>query len=564
MAWDSCRKEVEGSGDKMCDVDACAKAQGGVDRRCHTMKWPAGTPFGIYLPDGSLCFCCCSCLAYDTPIETTPGKFKAVQDFIPNDEVRACGLDLQWKPARIDWSSGLERLDGKTMMILVRYQTPAGIQSIIATDDHVFLTYDKKLVTAGVIHPNDKLMGANGQACNVIEAHSVTNYTGGVHSISTGPYAGNVTGHLLNANGIVVADQTIKVALFANQIAANLLVPDLDQRPRVGSDEYLASVPASAKALLEAPDDWPAGVSLVVKQSLINPPPKADTFFTPDQARLLQAVKTPRRDFDSNAAIQQMGYVFAQFKAFYPDVLFVLDWGNDVPNAYAFRNYGETYIVLNGGLARIFLLSNTGIAFVLSHLLARLGLDATSGGQGTSCVGVADYEAFGNCFMQVYNPMQFPTLVPEAYKQMQALFTLIKDDKPQPLDPCKNPGLDCRLIAIWAGATLDPLPPCADPEAEGFQLLSAIVVGGGIDVTFNKPVDAASAGTPGNYTLDPDAEITAAEVDAVDPAQVHLKVDVARLIIYVLTVENVTSNADVPLEPGKNTTTVISTILRRQ
>jgi hypothetical protein len=559
MAWDSCRVEVERSGDKMCNVNDCAKAQAGIDHRCHDKGWPAGTPFGIYHDDGSLCFCCCSCLAYNTPIETTPGHFKAIQDFIPGDEVRACGLDLQWKPARIDWSSGVEKIDGKTLMIMIRYQTAAGDQTIIATDDHVFLTYDKKLVPAGVIHPNDKLMGADGKPITLIDAHPVTNYTGGVHNVSTGPYKNDVTGHLLNANGLVVADQTIKIALFTRQVAANMLVADLDTRPRVGSEEYLATVSAQAKALLTTPDDWPPGVTLVVPQALFNIPPKSDAYFTAYQARSLRAAKTPRRAIDNNAAVQQMGYLFAQFKAFYPQVLFVLDWGNEVPNAYAFKSFGETFVVLNGGLARILLLSNTGLALVLSHLLARLRLDETSGGQGTSCVGIADYDSFGSFFTRVYDPLQFPALVPQAYKEIKAVFALIKPDPSEIVqNPCKNPELDCRLKAIWAGATLDPLPSCADPTAEGFQLLSAVAGSGGIDVTFNNPVDADSAVTPSNYTLSPEAAITAAVVDPANAAKVRLTVDVKPLGIYVLTVQNVTSDSDVPLEPGRNSVTITS------
>ena len=559
MAWDSCRAEVEKTGDKMCNVNDCAKAQAGIDHRCHDKGWPAGTPFGIYHDDGTLCFCCCSCLAYDTPIETSPGHFKAVQDFIPGDEVRACGLDLVWRPAKIDWSSGVPLLDGKTMMIMVRYKTGAGDQSVIATDDHVFLTYDKKLVPAGVIHTNDKLMGADGQPVEVIDAHPVTNYTGGVHNISTGPYNGDINGHLINANGLVIADQAVKVASFTGAVAANMMVADLATRPRVGSAEYLASVPASAKALLTKPEDWPDGVQLIIEESLFRIPAKADRFFTEEQAKILQGIDTPRRPIDSNVALQQMGYLFAQFKAFYGTMLFVLDWGNPVPNAYAFQNYGQTFVVLNGGLARILLLSNTGLALVLSDMLARLQLDNTSGGQGTSCVGVADYYAFGSFFTRVYDPLQFPTLVPQAYKEITALFALF-DTVPTPIktpvDRCKNPGLPCRLEAIWAGATLDPLPVCADPDAEGFQLLSAATSAAGLIATFNGPVTASSAETVANYTLKPAAAITAAAVNATDPAKVELTATLKPKIMYRLTVKNVTSDKGVPLEPGHNSVPV--------
>lgn len=553
MAWDSCRQEVEKSGDKMCDVNKCAAVQAGVDHRCHDKGWPAGTPFGIYSDSGELCFCCCSCLAYGTPIETTVGSYKAIQDLIPGDEIRVSDLNGNWATGHVDWSSGISTLDSKTMMIMIRYNAGAGEQTVIATDDHVFLTYDKKLVPAGVIHPTDKLMGANGSPVEVLEAHPVDNYTGGVHNISTGPFSGDVNGHLINANGLVIADQSIKVAAMTNALADGLLVEGHLERPRVGTEAYYASVSEAAKQMLTQPESWPAGVALVTERPLFNIPPKADSFLTDAQARLLRAANTPRRPVDSNAAIDQVGRALTYFRGFYPDMLFVLDWGNPAPNGWAFRSFGETWVVLSGSLARIALLSNNGVSAVLSHLIARLRLDATSGGQGTSCVGLADYEAFGGVFTAVYDPLQFPTLVPAAFKEIKALFGLIHETSEVAHSACKNPTLDCRLAALWAGATLDPLPSCADPDAEGFQLLAAEAGTEEILVTFNNPVDPDSAGAAANYTLsDPNVEVRSATVDAANPAKVRLAAVVPAKTVLALTVANVTSSDDVPLEPGHN------------
>lgn len=58
MKWDNCRESVEQHAMKMCDQDLCEEVQGQIDQRSHNIKYPAGKPFGIHLPDGDMCYCC--------------------------------------------------------------------------------------------------------------------------------------------------------------------------------------------------------------------------------------------------------------------------------------------------------------------------------------------------------------------------------------------------------------------------------------------------------------------------------------------------------------------------
>jgi len=222
MSWDSCREKVVRAGDKMCEQGECEKLQKAIDRACHDRSWPPATPVAIYNQDGTLCYCCCTGTAHVGPVEESPGRFKAVQDFIPGDEVRACGLDLVWRAAKVDWSSGVSLLDGKTTMIEVRFRMDECDRSLIVADDHLFLTYDRMFAPAGALHRGDTLMGADGQPVGVIDAHPAMNHGCGTHNISTGPFTGDVEGHLINASGIVIADQAVKVASFTGALAAHL------------------------------------------------------------------------------------------------------------------------------------------------------------------------------------------------------------------------------------------------------------------------------------------------------------------------------------------------------
>ncbi len=371
MAWDSCRAEVENDGDKMCDVNKCAESQAGVDKRCHQYGWPAGHPFGIYLPDGTMCYCCCSCFAYGTPIQVTPGSFKEIQDFVPGDPVLAAGGDLNWKTYHVDLSSGVGPSEVELFMIYIRYGNPGEEElEIIVTEDHLFLMQGGDLLPASALKTGDQMTRPDGSSVVVNQAYLGT-YKGGVHHISTGKFDGSLEGHLLNSNDVVTADMSVKLEFQTDSLDRKHLVKDLDKRVKVGSDEYIEKYyDAEAKTFMASPHEWPEGFTVIVRQNLINVPDNAYSYITAGQARNVMDSDADRRDFDSNAAINKIQYVFGQFKSFYPDAIYLLDWNNPVPNGYAFNAYNQDMIVLTGGLVRLFALNNEGFALIISHLLS--------------------------------------------------------------------------------------------------------------------------------------------------------------------------------------------------
>jgi hypothetical protein len=540
MAWDSCRAEVEGTGDKMCNVNECAKAQSGIDHRCHSQKWPAGYPFAIYHDDGSLCFCCCSCFQYNTPIKV-PGGVKMIQDFVPGDPVLAAGLSLQWKEAHVDLSSGIEPNPTGAWMTLVRWGTNEASEQLTVTDDHLFLLANKTLMPASALKAGDLLMRPDGSTVAVLDAHEVFS-TNGVHHISTGPWNGNIDGHLLDSNNVVTTDMVVKVAALTGGLPGQHLHADLPHRHKVGSAEYEASYSESSRLFRSDPTQWPMGTIIVPKQALVVIPKSAAGYLTEHQARWLAIAKTPRRDYDSSAAIESVRYVFAQLKVKFSKPTFLLDWANSHPNAYAFSYFNQDFVVVTGGLARIALLQNQGIAMICCQLLARL--------YGTNpCVGPADYAAVDN-FAGLYQAIQFPDQLPKALAQLAKLFALIKWD--DSADRCKEPTPTCRVATYWAGANLDPLPRCADPGAEDFGIISVAATTVDIVVEYNDPVDTFTATAINNYALTPAATITKAEMDADSETRVRLAVDLIAGTGYRLDAVHILSANDEPIDPSRS------------
>jgi len=562
MAWDSCRKEVESTGDQMCDVNMCAQSQAGIDRRCHQKGWPAGTPFGVWYQDQSgqyrLCFCCCSCFAYNTPIQVSSGTFKAIQDFVPGDPVYAAGPDLKWKTYNVDLSSGIEPTDVELFMVYVQYGNPGEeALDMIVTEDHLFLMQGGTLAPASALKPGDQLTRPDGTAAAVIQAY-LGQYKGGVHHISTGDFNGSLDGHLLNSNNVVTTDMSVKLDFQTGSLDRKFLVKDLDKRVKVGSDEYMERYyDDAAKTFMASPTQWPEDFTIVVRKNLINVPDTAFAFITGGQARNIMDSDAPRRDFDSNAAISKVLYVFSQFEGFFPQPKYLMDWNNPLPNGYAFNYYNQDVILLTGGLLRLLALNNEGYALVICHLLARLfGVPDTY--PQLKCVGPGDYEGISTYFTQVYQAQQFPTQFPKALEQIGNFFDLMSEKfrKADPDDKCDRPSTKCRIETYKSAAAVRPLPRCANPGSAPFHLTGAEPdeEGTTVTVTFSEAVDPPTAETRGNYKLKPLARIVQAKVNPENPFEVKLTARIRKDRLYVLTVSGVESEFNDPLVPDPGQT----------
>ena len=157
-----------------------------------------------------MCFCCCSCLAFGTPIATPDGA-KAIELFNIGDSVSVGSWDkskLGWANGSVKFSSGTDPGSVNTMIFIAFGEG----RQIIATADNLFLMSDGKLKRADRLVPGkDQILTADGSGLGVTAVVS-GQWSKGLHHIATGlEFTGSLDGHLINANGIVTGDYCLQI-----------------------------------------------------------------------------------------------------------------------------------------------------------------------------------------------------------------------------------------------------------------------------------------------------------------------------------------------------------------
>jgi hypothetical protein len=438
-------------------------------------------------------------------------------------------------------------------MVSLQYQSGEELpQLLICTEDQLLLNVDKLLVPAGVIRGGDKLITASGDEVTVLFAVS-GDYQGGVHHISVGTFDNStIEGHLLNTNGIVSADFSVQLSNITGEIDPALMIADLNTRLKVGTEEYEKQYSNSRAAEFVAdPKQWPQGFTAINRTSLVNIPPGAYGYLTDEQSQELLDSDAPKRDYTSQTAIYYVDFLFQQFQGFFPDTVYILDWDNPRPNAYSWLQSRQRFIVMTGGLARLYALNLEGMAMIISHHLATFYGKDMPNGIGVECVGPADYYGLQNIYRYVWRENYFRNSFPLAYQQVEKMFSYITHSSGG-TDKCNNPGLDCRLLTLQAAAASAVVPPCADPtHMNDFQVVEAVPSSGEVRVVFNHNLNVDTAETKENYTISPTVEVQSAVLDTGDAVILSAAIDPG--VAYTLTVENVLSADGELLMEGGNT-----------
>ena len=552
-----CLDEVERLGAELCDwASHCALIQSEIDTYCSGTDKIPGTPVPQVV-DGKLCYCCCSCFAYDTPIETAQGIYTFIQDIQEGDTVLTTGLDLKWKETKVLYSSGLGPDLHFPFMYYLIYQMEGEElpRDMIVTADHLFLmaSEQKGLKPVQNLIPGDKLCQANGGVAEVVFC-LVAGYTGGVHHIHTGPFDGvNLDGHLLNANGVVCSDYMVQLSFFSNQLDASFVESTVAQGNslEVGTAEYNAQYSCrEAEEFLASPHLWPKGVKLNQRTPLINVPLMAASFLTKAQAEDIQA-NGEFVGYGNPLSLDTIKYLFQIYQgfSFSNGIQFLTDWDNDLPNAYTWEKSGQKIVLVTGGLLRTRVVNRDGLALILAHLLAVIN--------GKKCVGEADYAAT-IYLREVWNNDLYASVCLSAIEEMKKLFVYVSEEnaRENPDNICAQPSLYCRVKTFESGLSFMGIPDCAisSPrtlEVEGAQSSQSL---SSVMVSFNQALNPPTAETASNYYIEPNAEVIAAELLPTDSQRVRLLVK--GLMVnsnYVLTVSNVISWLNAPLDPEKNT-----------
>jgi hypothetical protein len=516
--------------------------------------YAGNSPVPVYKDSGGICYCCCSCFAWHTPIAVPDGDPKPIQTFVVGDNVLAAGADLKWTPYEVEFSDGIPPGPdyGKTMFSIY-YQLPEGVSSLIVTADHVFLLSDGKLRRSEFLIPGkDSLMSADGKPVPVLSIE-VGGWFGGVHHIATsGDPATSVEGHLLNSKGIVTGDWALQIA-------------DIEGGAVAGGEAETGPVPAATAEFVQAHGlegdifrhsapgaEWEHARHLQFKpygkaDSLV--PEEAMHFISRKQAE--DVYKNSAQAPVSSIAGQDMAnYLFRLFQGFYPDVNFRLEWGEVMPNAFSWFSYDVPFVVINGGLVRTKGVDYNTLALIIGHELGHLYGGAPLSGDGVySCEGQADYAATIGVLRGVYYVTEYYKVASAGVKGVENFFNYIDpiNRKGVPGQTCDGLSTDCRLQAFRAGLNTQNLPECAGgPKITYLTLTAAIATMGedglaAIELTFDAPLDAASASHPENYAFDPKSEVLSATPVSSDPGAVTLTSKLDADSPYQVSAQNIMS-----------------------
>lgn len=574
-----------GAGARICDdpYTHCEDTEDYTHKVCKCQppfEVPGDCPYSANSPIPSydnkgMCYCCCSCFAFGTLIAVDNSHYKAVEEFVPGDLVLAASVDpatqgLSWKMMPVEFSQGTGDLAKQSLMVMVVFQ-PEGKEEdyLIVTKNQLFYMPDGILKRADTLVPGlDVLLMADGSKAPVTGLSTGT-FQKGVHHIATSlTPAASVDGHLINAKGVVCGDYALQISdIGRGDMAAEQALPVFGTKAYLERySEYLtgdnfravSAGAVGANKMLEKPAG--AFVHLTGKgESGI--PDDAQYFFSKKQAYdIYNNPEATRQPPSSNVGVDMTNYLFKVYKGFYPDIHFNLDLENESINAYSFREHGLKIVEVAAGLIHLDAVQFESLAVIIAHEIGHLNGGEPLNPAGYSCEGQADYVGVGAVIRTVWYGKFFGEIMEPALEQLAAIFDLIVpeiDRQGIPGNTCMHISTDCRMEAMTAAMRSMPLPECAGgPKKPFLEVTGAEAVSDKeVVVSFNAPVDKATAEEKKNYILKPYAPVTSAVVDEDEPAKVHLTVALEADTLYNLKVVNLLSADGHPLITSKSTAT---------
>lgn len=460
---------------RQCQASHCGGADAEINEICKGEGWPVGHPVLTRDSIGP-CTCTCSCLALGTPVEARPGLFRAVEEFAVGDEVLAAGQDLKWQPVKVAFSQGTTGNSRQPFSVFLTY----GDRALIVTADHLFLMSDGTLKRADRLATTDSLALAAGGAVRVSDVR-IGDYYGGFHHVatSTSPPTHGLANHLLNTNGVVSADYAVQLfhSEGANATGATAAMLSL---PIVGTPEHDAKYPKPARQDKFLSRDLvvsegntearstitslalPAGVNAIfvpAEKAGVQIPASAHPFLSEQDSKKLSTA--PKRAFSDPLAQQWANYLSQFYGAFYPDVVYHVDWYNNTVNAYAWVEGGVRHVALLGGLIRTEALELEGIALILAHELGHHYGGAPTYPDGLSCEGQADFFGARNVMRKVWFGESYLSTMTKAITQLENFFGFAPGLVGAPAAGCTHPPGSCRIDTYNRAVELKPKPDCA-------------------------------------------------------------------------------------------------------
>jgi hypothetical protein len=310
-------------------------------------------------------------------------------------------------------------------------------------------------------------------------------YYGGFHHIatSTSDPGEDLTGHLLDTNGVVSADYAVQLYHKTGELKNAAIDPSYDELPVVGSPAYVAAY-GSPKEL--APDQSlgfgrvvgaqetglefgfasATPVNAFVPARPIAVPEKAVSFISEDDAKTI-AARAPMRAFTDPLAQYWAEQLAIYYKYFYDEISFTVDWPSDDVNAYAWiEDDGLRRVDMKSGLVRTEALKVEALALIFAHEIGHHygGPPLYPTGDHLSCEGQADFFGARNVMRRVWFGEFYITMMDQAIAQIEDFFGFVPmngDCSASLLAGCSHPTGTCRIETYKAAVALLPKPACA-------------------------------------------------------------------------------------------------------
>ena len=420
-------------------------------------------------------------------------------------------------------------------------------RDLLVTADHLFLMHSsKQLKKVQHLIPGNKLMAADGSVAEV-QFIAFGEYETAIQSINMqGEFNGkDLTGHLINANGVVSTDYSVQAYYETNNLDDNIRFSFSNEATifDVGTPEYSEQFPSTLRdAFLDDPTLWPKGFN-PKRDPLINIPSYAESFVTAAQAANILDNGTFNA-YSNGIPRETISRLYKMFSAYNNNITYLLDWNNEDVNAYSWTMGNQKYLLLTGGLVRLQDFYEEGWTLIIADMVMRL--------RSGKCVTEADYDSF-DVLRAIFPNYIYGETAPAGITQIQdVLFTKINKENSggNPDEVCEDPSIECRVQSFWSGLSFLAVPSCGTPPAQYFSLVKAYasIDLKTINVVFDKAVNVASAESTINYVLAPAVLINSAKVSDTAPATVILQVEgLEPDSKYILSVENVISNEGQPL-----------------
>jgi hypothetical protein len=447
-----------------CPGQHCSAKAPIVNIMCKNLGNAGGVVFVEH--NNTYCWCKCSCLASNTPVKLSDGKWKRIGEITKNDSVLAMNSDGKWKKAQVVYSDGTTMPEQPYPYAI--YVALEDSRQLVVTADHLFWI-NGKLKRADRLAPNDKLTNSDGKAVGIKTVVSGS-YHGPIHHIAATSWdesTPTVDGHLIDTQGVVSGDYFAELYLSGQ---TNL------KTPQIGTAEYNNSYMRSFSKIISA-EDLPDVIELE-GDSTFQPakrfvPPKDAIPFLPDGYD--EAKPGMLGPLDHTLPYEMAVYLVNHFKVYYPDVTYHIEWGDNTVNAYAWKQGSTRHVAILGGLLRHVYVKQEGAGLVLAHELGHHygGEPRYPNNPWASCEGQSDYWGALIGMRKVWFGHYAMEQIDEGSTQLRNLFmygltggnlfdVVLPEPKPGSLMAgCSHPPAQCRYDTYKAAMRLDDKPSCA-------------------------------------------------------------------------------------------------------